>query len=272
MIITKPLVVLDLETTGTWIDRDKIVEIAMIKSYPDGAKETFHKLINPGIPIPPVASQLIGIKDDDVKDCPLFKDFANPILKFIGDCDLAGFNIERFDLPLLEREMSEAGVEFRWQRLKIFDAQKVYHLNEKRDLAAAYQFYCTKTLENAHSAMADTQAALEILSAQVDKYGNGAKELSVLSAFDYKSNAEFYDEERKFRWWNGKLYMMFGKYAKQYSLQELVKKDRGYLEWIVSANFSDEIKALVEEALQGKFPEPENASLKPNFALDTKQR
>ena len=256
MMFSNTLVILDLETTGTWIEKDKIIEIAMIKCFVDGKKEVYDKRVNPQIPIPKIVSELTGIVDDDVRLAPVFKDIGNEVLNFIGSADLAGFNIERFDLPLLERELVEVGLKFNWQKLKIYDAQKVYHLNEKRDLSSAYKFYCNKNLGNAHSALADTEATLEILSAQAFKYGKGEDDIKILGSFNYKNNVEFFDGEKKFRWWNGKLYMMFGKYAKQYSLQEIVKKDPKYLEWIISANFSEEVKALVENALKGQFPKP----------------
>ena len=247
------IVVLDLEATGTWVEKDKIIEIAMIKCLANGSRQTFQKKVNPGIPIPRVVIDLTGISDDDVKSCPFFKDIASEIIEFLSNCDFAGFNIERFDLPLLEREMFEVGQKLEWQKRNIYDSQKIYHLNEKRDLTAAYKFYCNKELNNAHSALADTEATLEILQAQAIKYGEG-KSLESLGRFNYQSKSEYYDADRKFRWWNGKLYMMFGKYARQYSLQDLVKKDRGYLDWIVSADFSDEVKELVQNALNGKFP------------------
>ncbi len=252
MNLTKTLVVLDLEATGTWVDKDRIIEIALIKTDPDGNRETYEKRVNPAMPIPPVVVKLTGISDDDVKDAPVFKDIAHDVIAFIGDSDLGGFNIERFDYPLLRRELIDAGLTLSMEGRRIFDAQKVYHLNEKRDLTAAYKFYCQKDLTNAHSAMADTKATLEILESQADKYGG--EDLDNLIRFDYTSSDEFYDSERKFRWWNGKLYMMFGKYAKRYSLEDVVKKDRGYLEWILSANFNQDVKALVENALNGQFP------------------
>jgi len=254
MKLLNDLVVLDLETTGTWVDRDKIIEIAMIKCTPQGERETYEKRVNPGIPIPPVITQLIGISDEDVKGAPAFKDIAQEVIAFIEGCDLAGFNASRFDLPLLRREIYEAGLKLNWEHFKVFDAQKVYHLNEKRDLTAAYNFYCNKSLENAHSALADTQATLEVLEAQADQYGEGEHLLDSLGRFKYEQTADFADDERKFRWWNGKVYMMFGKYAKKYSLQEVAQKDPGYLEWIVSAKFSEEVKTLVSNALQGRFP------------------
>jgi len=253
MKLSKTMVVLDLETTGTWVEKDCIIEIALVKCLPDGKKEQYVTRINPGMPIPPAVTKLTGISNEDVSDAPHFKDVAHDILAFIGDADLGGFNVERFDLPLLKREFIEIGLNFDIDQRKIFDAQKVYHLNEKRDLSAAYQFYCQKVLENAHSALADTEATLEILEQQTTKYGNGSPES--LLEFDYQNSDEFYDSERKFRWWNGKLYMMFGKYAKRYSLDDVVKKDRSYLEWILSANFSQDIKHLIENALNGQIPE-----------------
>lgn len=255
MKLTKPLVVLDLETTGTWIEKDKILEIAMIKVSPDGSKTIYDKRINPGIPIPACITKLTGISDEAVKAAPAFKDVAQEIVDFIKDCDLAGFNIERFDLPVLERELAECGIKFNFRELCTYDAQRIFHLNEKRDLSAAYKFYCKKTLENAHTALADTQATLEIIDAQIKEYSeDGCVER--LGVFSYKETSDFFDCDRKFRWWNGKLYMMFGKYAKSLTLQDIVKRDPQYLEWILSANFSEEVKGLIEDALRGKYPAP----------------
>ncbi|MDO8580565.1 MAG: 3'-5' exonuclease [Candidatus Omnitrophota bacterium] len=260
MKLNNPLVILDLEATGTWVDKDKIIEVAIVKILPTGEKEIYHQRINPGIPIPAEVIELIGITDNDVKDEPLFKDVAEGILQFIGDADLAGFSAERFDLPLLEREMNEAGKKFEWQMRKTYDAQRVYHLNEKRDLTAAYKYYCQKEMQNAHTALADVQATWEILCAQVAQYCPGDDRIESLNVFAYKRTEAFYDDERKFRWWNGKLYMMFGKYARKNSLQEIVKKDRAYLEWVASANFSEDVKELVNGALSGKFPAPPSSA------------
>ena len=254
MKLSNTLVVLDLETTGIWVDRDKIIEIAMIKCAPDGTRQTYEKRVNPGMPIPEVVSELTGITNEDVKDAPAFKDIAGEVLAFVEGCDIAGFNVCRFDFPLLRREICDAGLKVNWDGTKTYDAQKVFHLNEKRDLTAAYNFYCHKSLENAHSALADTQATLEILEAQVVQHGGEEQALESLDRFDYKQTAEFLDDERKFRWWNGKPYMMFGKYARKNSLQEIARMDPGYLEWILSAKFSEEVKTLVSNALQGRFP------------------
>ncbi|VAX35787.1 hypothetical protein MNBD_UNCLBAC01-316 [hydrothermal vent metagenome] len=255
MKIKNTLVVLDLETTGTWVDKDKIIEIAMIKLMPDGTEERYDKRVNPQIPIPPVVTELTGISNEDVEDKPLFQELALEILEFVKDVNFGGFNLERFDLPVLERELKDSGHRFDWKLQKIYDGQKVFHLNQKRDLTAAYEFYCDKSLENAHSAMADTEATLAILQAQTKKYGK-ENSLEELEQFQYTKTAEFYDDDKRFRWWNGKLYMMFGKYARFHSLQDVAKRDSGYLKWIASANFSDEVKTLVQNAINGRFPIP----------------
>ncbi|MEW5894989.1 MAG: exonuclease domain-containing protein [Candidatus Omnitrophota bacterium] len=255
MKLEKPLVILDLETTGTWIEKDRIIEIAMILCLPDKTMKEYVRRINPEMIIPTEVVQLTGITNEIVKGCPRFREVAHEILEFLGDSELGGFNVERFDLPLLEREFSDIGIVFKWRERKIYDAQKVYHLNEKRDLAAAYAFYCGEVLEDAHSALADTRATLKVLEAQVERYGCGEDRVDALDNFDYKMMGEFYDCERRFRWWNGELYMMFGKYARKKTLKDIARDDPRYLEWILSADFSTEVKELVSAALEGKFPQ-----------------
>ncbi len=254
MKIKKPLVVLDLETTGIWIEKDRIIEIAIIRFLPDGSSTEYEQRVNPGMPIPADVAELTGINDDDVKNAPRFKDIVQQVLTLMEDADIAGFNVERFDLPLLARECADAGFTFSWQERTIYDSQKVYHLNERRDLTAAYAFYCHKDLEGAHSALADTRATFEVLQAQVVKYGKGRNDIEALGLFDYKTLGDYFDTGRRFRWWNGELYMMFGKYAGKMTLKDVVKSDPRYLEWILSANFTEDVKDLVAAALEGKFP------------------
>ncbi len=254
MRVTKPLIILDLETTGIWIEKDRIIEIAMIRLLPSGTKETFHRRVNPLMPIPKAVQELTGITDEAVKDAPVFRTIARDVAAFIGNADIGGFNVDKFDVPLLEREFVDAGVVFTMAQRVVYDAQKVFHLNNKRDLTAAYAFYCGKPLEGAHGAQADTAATLEVLEAQVRSYGEGADGIDVLSTFVYPERSDFYDSERRFRWWNGELYMMFGKYARKESLRDIARKDPGYLEWMLGKDFSEEVKNLVSAALKGQLP------------------
>ena len=245
---------MDIESTGVWIEKDKIIEIALLKYSPDGTKEILHTKVNPGMPIPKVVTELTGLSDGAVQAAPRFKDVAARIFDFIGACDLAGFNLERFDLPLLKREFRDAGYPFEWDERKVYDAQKVFHLNEKRDLSAAFQYYCGRELTGAHTALGDSEAVYAILEKQVEKYGKGQDDLSVLEQFEYESLFDFYDEERKFCWWNGKLYPMFGKYARKIPLEDVVKSDPGYLKWILGKGFSDNVKSIVRASLNGDIP------------------
>jgi len=254
MKIKKDLVVLDIETTGVWIEKDKIIEIALLKYHPDGSKETYCSKVNPDMPIPKIVTELTGISDAEVQKAPRFRDIADKVLSFIGASDLAGYNVERFDLLLLKREFEEIGLRFEWDGRSIYDAQKVFHLNEKRDLSAAYQFYCGSEMTNAHSALADSEAVYAILEKQVEKYGQGEQDLSTLLQFEYESLFDFYDDERKFCWWNGKLYPMFGKYARKTPLEDVVRTDPGYLKWILAKDFSDNVKSIVRAALNGDIP------------------
>ena len=256
MKISRPLVILDLETTGTWVEKDKIVEIGLIKLMPDGTKLDYIKRVNPGMPIPPNVTLIINIADADVKDKPRFKEIAEEALAFLGDSDLGGFNILRFDLPLLEREFYEAKLNFHWRDRNIYDAQKIYHIHEKRDLMAAYFLYCGKKLENAHSALSDAEATVDILDAQVGQYGSTELGIESLKDIDYERSSDYFDKERKFCWWNGQLYPTFGKHGKKKHIKDIAKEDREYLEWILTKDFDNEVKAMIQKVLDGQFPEP----------------
>lgn len=168
--LKSPLAFFDLETTGINIANDRVVEISILKVLPNGEQEKLTELVNPGKPIPNETSLIHGIYDKDVKDAPGFKDIAKKLAKFLEGCDLGGFNILRFDVPMIVEEFLRADVNFDISKRKMIDAQKIFHLMEKRNLAAAYKFYCHKTLENAHSAEADTFATYEIFLKQIERY------------------------------------------------------------------------------------------------------
>ena len=167
-----PLCFFDLETTGINVTQDRILEIAVIKAMPNGEVIKKSNIINPTIPIPPESTAIHGISNEDVKDKPTFKEVAKEYAKFFEGADLAGFNILKFDVPVLVEEFIRADVEFDYSRKKLIDAQKIFHLMEKRNLSAAFKFYCGKDMTDAHSAEADTQATMEVLFAQIERYEN----------------------------------------------------------------------------------------------------
>ncbi len=260
--MTRPVVVLDLETTGTWIEKDRIIEIGMVRLSPAEPRRTYLQRVNPGIPVPQAVTQLTGIADADLVDKPSFADIAGEVLDFIADADFGGFNVARFDLPILEREVFETGLRLEWRHRTIYDAQKIYHIHEKRDLKAAYKFYCNKDLVSAHTALGDTEAALEILASQVERYGGSSGYLESLIDFDYEPITDFFDADRKFRWWNGELYPLFGKYGRKHSVKEIAVRDAAYLEYLITTDFDESVRAMLRDALNGKFPPPPGASPK----------
>ena len=232
-----PLVFFDLETTGTNINTDRIVEICYLKVYPNGNEESKTLRINPEMHIPEDASAIHGIYDADVADCPTFKDVAKKIASDIEGCDLAGFNSNRFDIPVLAEEFLRAGVDIDLMKRKFVDVQVIYHKLERRTLSAAYKFYCDKDLEDAHTAEADTRATYEVLKAQLDHYPEElVNDINFLSEYScHTKNVDFagrivYNEQ-------GVEVFNFGKY-KGMSVAEVLKKDAGYFGWIMQGDFT----------------------------------
>ena len=256
MKLTKPLVVLDLETTGIWIEKDRIIEIGMVKIIPDGKQEIYSTKVNPCMPIPAVVTELTGISDADVKNAPSFGRIAGKVLAFLEGADLGGFNVERFDLPLLAREFSDAGIKFEYAGRTVYDAQKIYHLHERRDLSAAFAFYCKQELKDAHSATADANATLLILEEQLNVTRPQREDIEGLKDFDYKQSSEYFDNERKFRWWNGDLYMTFGKYARKEPLKvDCPKRPPLFRMGVGQRFFRMTVKNMIQGALgNGRYP------------------
>lgn len=234
--LKNPLVFFDLETTGTNINTDRIVEICYLKVYPNGNEEVKTMRINPGRHIPEESSMIHGIYDKDVADCPTFKEVAKDIAKDIEGCDLAGFNSNRFDIPVLAEEFLRADVDIDMSKRKFIDVQVIFHKMEQRTLSAAYKFYCDKNLEDAHTAEADTRATYEVLKAQLDRYSELKNEMSFLAEYSsFNRNADFagrivYNE-------TGTEVFNFGKYKGQ-SVTEVLKKDPGYYSWILNGDFT----------------------------------
>jgi len=235
--LKNPLVFFDLETTGTNINSDRIVEICYLKVYPNGNEESKTMRINPDMHIPETSSAIHGIYDEDVKDCPTFKDVAKKIAADIEGCDLAGFNSNRFDIPVLAEEFLRAGVDIDLMKRKFVDVQVIYHKLEQRTLSAAYKFYCNKNLEDAHTAEADTRATYEVLKAQLDCYPDVLEnDIEFLSNYScHTKNVDFagrivYNEK-------GVEVFNFGKY-KGMSVAEVLKRDLGYYGWIMQGDFT----------------------------------
>lgn len=242
--LKRPIIFFDLETTGLDIAKDRIVELCYIRVEPNGNEEARSMRINPEMHIPEVASSVHGITDDDVKDCPTFADVAPQLAATFEGCDLAGFNSNRFDLPLLAEEFMKAGVNIDLSHVQAIDVQNIYHKLEKRTLAAAYKFYCGRNLENAHSALADTQATYEVLQAQLDHYPNDLQnDVDFLAEFSRMNrNIDFagrfvYDE-------SGKELINFGKY-KGKAIKDVLSRDPGYYSWIMQGDFTLNTKQVL---------------------------
>ena len=235
MKLTKNICFFDLETTGTNVSKDRIVEIAIVKAFTDGTKEVKSWKVNPGIPIPMETTLIHGISDEDVKDAPSFKDIAPQIIEMIKDSDLAGFNSNRFDIPLLAEELLRNGFDFDLSKHRPIDAQVIYHKMEPRNLGAAYKYYCGKDLIDAHSAEADTLATYEVLMAQIEKYDELENDNKFLSEFSSQRKtadlAGFIQVDE-----NGNDVISFGKQKGQV-VTDVFAKDPGYYTWIQNADF-----------------------------------
>ncbi len=254
--LERPLVIFDLETTGLDFDLDRIVQFAFLRVNPDGLQEEWTDLVNPDMPIPPEATEVHGISDKMVRKKPLFYYFAPLIKEFIANCDLSGYNIKNFDVPFLQAEFKRYGDPLDISTIKIIDAKIIFHRKEPRDLAAALQFYCGKTHKDAHDALGDVRATLNILDAQLQRYSDLPKSMHELDEFCSHKDVRYVTADRKFMWrYNGAV-INFGKHRGR-SLEWLVENDREYLTWINDNDFPEETKALVRAALQGRFPKRE---------------
>jgi DNA polymerase-3 subunit epsilon len=242
--LKRPLAVIDLETTGTNVATDRIIEIAIVKVFPDKTTQTKVKRIHPGMPIPAVTTAIHGITDEDIKDCPTFKQCANELRQYLDNCDLAGYNSNRFDIPLLVEEFLRSGLEFDVKDRKFIDVQKIFHLMEKRTLSAAYKFYCDKDLTNAHSAEADALATYEILEAQLARYEQLQAEVAPLA--DFTKEDDYVDFARRMVMQNGVEVFNFGKY-KGRPVRDVLKIEPQYYDWMMKADFPLNTKQKLTE-------------------------
>ena len=233
--ISKPICFFDLETTGVNVSRDRIVEISILKVFPNGNKESKTWLVNPEIPIPSEVSKIHGITNDMVKEEPSFKVIAHDIKLMINNSDLAGFNSNKFDIPLLAEELLRSKLDFNLENILTIDVQNIFHKMEQRTLSAAYQFYCGKSLENAHSSKADTLATFEVLEAQIEKYDDLQSDVNFLSDFSRRGKNVDLAGFIKYNEHDIPCFS-FGKHRGK-TVDYVLENESGYFGWLLNADF-----------------------------------
>jgi DNA polymerase-3 subunit epsilon len=255
LFLDRPLAVIDIESTGTNVRDDRIIDLAVLRIEPDGSRTDTTFRVNPGIPIPSEAAAVHGITDADVAGCPMFKDKAREVFDLLDPCDLAGYNLLRFDIPMLVEELARAGIEFVAETRRVIDAQRIYHQREPRDLSAAVQFYCGEWHIGAHGALADADATLRVLEGQFRRYKDLPNSMDDLHKYCSTRRPGFVDAAGRFRWLNGEVVVNFGK-KKGTPLRQLVAEKSSFLQWMLSSDFPRETKKLIENAIQGQWPQP----------------
>ena len=248
--LDRPIVFLDLETTGINPRHDRIVEISAIKCMPDGIEIEKTKRVNPRMPIPSLASEIHGIRDEDVANEPSFDNYAKGFLDFLQGCDIGGFNVLRFDIPLLIEEFKRSGLIWDLTSVNIVDPMIIFHKKEPRDLSAAYQKYCGTPLEGAHQALEDAHAAKDILSGQIDYYGDIGETVEELHLFCSPRKAEWIDDRGNLINTPDGPALGFGKYN-GHLVTEIARTDTAYLDWILGQDFDPQVKELISEIIKG---------------------
>ncbi len=244
--LNRPIVFIDLETTGVNLATDRVIEIAIVKISTDKSRQVKHKIVNPQMPIPKSASDIHGITDDKVKDAPTFKEVANELKQFIDNADLSGYNSNRFDIPLLMEEFLRAGITFDMTNRRMLDVQQIFHMMEKRTLGAAYKFYCEKELLDAHSAEADASATWEILEAQLGRYEHLGNTLDTILQFT--GEEKYVDFARRFVLDNDVEVFNFGKH-KGRAVTDVLKAEPQYYDWMMKGDFPLHTKQKLTEIL-----------------------
>ena len=244
--LTRPLVFFDIESTGLDVSKDRIIEISVVKLHPDGHTDIKTRRINPQMHIPAESTAIHHITDEDVKDCPEFKQYAKSLAAFLEGCDIAGYNSLKFDIPLLAEEFERCGVDFDFTKRKLIDVQNIFHKMEERTLSAAYKFYCQKNLEDAHSAEADTVATMEILKAQLDRY-SGTLENDVEKLAEVSTKTKNVDLAGRIVLNEaGKPVFNFGKH-KGRLVVEVLEKEPGYYSWMEQGDFTLNTKRVLTQ-------------------------
>ncbi len=255
LAMKRPLVVFDIESTGLSPRKDRIIELAAVKVFPDGREEKRCWLVNPTVHIPEETTSIHGISDEDVKECPTFADYAKEIFEFFRDCDLSGFNIDRFDVSCLEEEFARVGYNFGAALRKHVDVMRLYHRKERRDLSAAVEFYCHRSHDGAHGAEADAVATLDVLKAQLEHYADLPKSVDEMDEFLVPHDPLNADRNGMFRWRDGEWCINFGKKNGE-SLKRIMLEEPNFLKWMVKGDFDTDARMIAADALEGRLPPP----------------
>ncbi len=252
--LDRPLAVFDIESTGINRRADRIIDLAIVMLHPGGERTEHTYRVNPGMPIPPGSTEVHGITDEDVKDAPPFEKVAPGIRDLLSNCDLGGFNVLHFDIPLLCEEFRRAGIDFDMEGRRVLDAQRIYHKKEPRDLTAALHFYCGEMHLDAHGALSDVLATIRVVEGQFRKYGDLPRELDALEEFCNPRNPEWVDRTGKIVWdGDGEAAINFGKHQGK-KLRDLARLESSFLEWMLRSDFPRDTLDIVENALREKFP------------------
>lgn len=251
--LDRPLAVFDIEATGTNPRADRIIELSVCKIMPDSSRHLFEFLVNPGVPIPPETTEIHGFSDGDVADCPLFADKAHEIADVFDGCDLAGYNLIRYDIPILCEEMIRAGLVTDLAERRVVDMQRIFHQREPRDLSAALKFYCGELHLDAHGATADVMATIRVLEGQMQKYPDLPHSVDELSGYCDFRKPDWVDRTGKLRWKDGEVVLGFGKRQGEV-LKDLIVNDPGYIDWMLKSNFPRDTHDIVRAAIDGKWP------------------
>ncbi len=253
--IDRPMVVFDLETTGLLIDLDRIIEIALIKIFPDGREPfRYQQRFDPGIKIPVESIAIHHITNAELVGQPRFHDKAGEIYDIFNDADIGGFALRRLDIPMLTKELERSGYHYSMDGRRVVDASTIFREKERRNLVSAYKFYCGKELVGAHGALADAEATYEVLLAQLDRYPDIPRDVVGLNAFCRGTDASNVDPEGRLVWRDGEAFFNFGKYRFR-SLADVARSESDYLDWIINkGEFSKELVEICQRARQGQFP------------------
>ena len=255
--LERPIAFIDVETTGVNPNSDRIIELSILKIHPDKTEEYKSHRINPGVPIPAEATAIHHITDADVAEEPLFNQYAKSVGDFLEGCDMAGFNIIKFDLPCLEAEFLRADVDFSRKGRNLVDSMVIFHQRERRDLGAAYRKYCGGDMENAHCAEEDAKAAAQVLDGQLEMYEDLPRDVASLGELCNPDAKDNIDADGRFVWKNGEAVCTFSKDNKGRRLKDIAIENPGFLAWILERDFSPEVKDIAEKALHGEFPQME---------------